>query len=30
MWDSKKMKDYADTHRGYFYYDASRYDVEIP
>ena len=30
MWDSKKIKEYSDTHRGYHYYDASRYDVEIP
>ncbi len=30
MWDSKKIKEYSDTHRGYFYYDASKYDVEIP
>ena len=30
MWNSAQMKEYADTHRGYFYYDASLYDVQIP
>ena len=30
MWDSKKLKEYSDSHRGYHYYDASRYPVQIP
>ena len=30
MWDSERLKAYSDTHRGYHYYDASKYDVEIP
>lgn len=30
MWNSEQMKQYADSHRGYFYYDASQYPVEIP
>ena len=30
MWDSAKIKAYSDTHRGYHYYDASKYPVEIP
>ena len=30
MWNSAQMKEYADAHRGYFYYDASKYPVEIP
>ncbi|MBO4928556.1 MAG: transglutaminase domain-containing protein [Clostridiales bacterium] len=30
MWNSKQMREYADSHRGYFYYDESRYEVKIP
>ena len=30
MWDSAKLKAYSDSHRGYHYYDASKYPVEIP
>ena len=30
MWDSEKLKTYSDSHRGYHYYDADRYDVTIP
>ena len=30
MWDSAKLKTYSDSHRGYHYYDADRYDVKIP
>lgn len=30
MWSSAQVKEYADGHRGYFYYDASKYPVEIP
>ena len=30
MWNSSQMKEYADAPRGYFYYDASKYPVEIP
>ncbi len=30
MWSSAQVKQYADGHRGYFYYDASQYPVEIP
>lgn len=30
MWDSQKLKTYSDSHRGYHYYDADRYDVKIP
>lgn len=30
MWSSAQVKEYADGHRGYFYYKASDYPVEIP
>ncbi|MBP5491788.1 MAG: transglutaminase domain-containing protein [Clostridiales bacterium] len=30
MWDSTRLKNYSDSHRGYHYYDASKYDVQIP
>lgn len=30
MWTAQQMKDYADTHRGYFYYDESKYEIKVP
>ncbi len=30
MWTSKQMKEYSDSHRGYFYYDESKYEIQVP
>lgn len=30
MWTAKQMKDYSDSHRGYFYYDESKYEIKVP